>query len=125
MTALKKSAVTLFLLSFFSAVALAETKSIDGRWTAPFNREGTPVTIVMNLVLSSRQVTGTITHARGDVMKIRNGKLEGTKLSFDATDDDGDSYHYAGEASDDLIKLRIEYNGTQEGPLLTFRRSEK
>ena len=124
-TRLKQSVVTLSLLLFFSLGAPAETKDISGRWTAPFNREGKAVTIVMNLVVSGQRVTGTITHARGDVMQIQNGKLEGKKLAFDATDDDKDTYHYTGDASEDVIKLQIEYNGQPEGPVLNFRRSEK
>ena len=123
-TELKQSVVTLSLVLLFSLGAPAETKDISGRWTAPFNREGTPVTIVMKLAVSGQQVTGTITHARGDVMQMQNGKMDGKKLAFDATRDDKNMFHYVGTVSEDVIKLQIEYNGQPER-VLSFHRSEK
>lgn len=122
-TRLKLIVPFLFVLVPFAV--LAQTKNISGRWTAPFNREGTPVTIVMNLVVSDQHVAGTVTHARGDVMQIQNGKLEGNKLAFDAADDDKYTYHYSGDVGEDLIKLHIETKDERDGPMLTFHPSQK
>ena len=116
---------TVSFVVLLSLATAAQDKTISGRWTAPFNREGTPVTIVMNLSVSGQRVTGTITHARGDVMQIQSGTLENNRLTFDATDDDKYTYHYSGDAAEDLIRLHIESKGEPDGPSLTFHRSEK
>lgn len=109
--------------------ALGEAKDISGRWVAPFNREGTPVTIVMNLKISGDQITGTVTNARGIEMTIENGKLEGDRISFETNIESSNgrkfNFHYTGEVVEDSIKLRSEVNGQQGNQVLNFHRSEK
>lgn len=111
------------------SAAFADNQDISGRWVAPFNREGTPVTIVMNLKVSGNDVTGTITHARGMEMKIENGKLEGDKISFE-TNVEGQNgrkfnFHYEGEISNDSLKLHSVVNGQPGNQVLNFHRSEQ
>lgn len=112
-----------------ACAAAGEGKDISGRWVAPFNREGTPVTIVMNLKVSGGEVTGTITHARGMEMKIENGKLEGDQLNFECNIEGPGgrkfNFHYSGDVVEDSIKLRGAVNGQEGGQTLNFHRSDK
>ena len=116
------------VLTIISA-AFADSKDISGRWVAPFNREGTPVTIVMNLKVSGNDVTGTITHARGMEMKIENGKLDGEKISFETNVEAPNgrkfNFHYEGEVSNDSIKLHSVVNGQPGNQVLNFHRSDQ
>lgn len=111
------------------SAAFADNKELSGRWVAPFNREGTPVTIVMNLKVSGNDVAGTITHARGMEMKIESGKLEGDKISFETNVEAPNgrklNFHYEGEVSNDLIKLHSVVNGQAGNQVLNFHRSDQ
>jgi hypothetical protein len=124
-----KSMVTLLACVItLAAGAFGQSKDISGRWVAPFNREGTPVTIAMNLKVSGNQVTGTITHARGIVMNIENGKLEGEKISFETNVENNGrkfNFHYEGEVGEDSIKLHSVVNGQPGNQVLNFHRSEQ
>lgn len=119
------------LLSVLAALivpAFAD-KDISGRWTAPFNREGTPVTLVMNLKVSGSDVSGTMTTARGKEMTIENGKLDGDKLTFDCNIEGpgGRKFHlhYVGTVVEDSIKMQGEANDQPQGQTLNFHRSEQ
>ena len=120
---------SLLLLLALDLTVPAFGADISGRWTAPFNREGTPVTIVMNLKVSGSDVTGTITTPRGQELKIENGKLEGDKLTFETNIEgpNGRKFnpHYTGEIKEDAIKMTTEINGQPGGQPINFHRADK
>jgi len=120
---------SLLLLLALGLTMPAFGADITGRWTAPFNREGTPVTIVMNLKVSGSDVTGTITTPRGQELKIENGKLEGEKLTFETNIEgpNGRKFnpHYTGEIKEDAIKMTTEINGQPGGQPINFHRADK
>src|SRR5579862_5071683 len=106
--------LVLLSVAVFLAMPVLAANDINGRWTAPFNREGTPVTLVMNLKVSGADVNGTMTTARGPEMNIENGKLDGDKISFE-TNLEGPggrkfNIHYSGTVREDSIKLQGEMN---------------
>ena len=82
-------AILCFLL--VSAVALTAAE-LTGKWTGSFdvtNSGGQKAdTAFMNLKLTGNTVTGTAGPNTGEQMAIRNGKLEGSKLTFDVENDD-------------------------------------
>jgi hypothetical protein len=84
---------TIFCFLLLSALTLTAGE-LTGKWSGSCditNSQGETRadTALMNLKLSGNAVTGTVGPNEGEQMAIRNGKLEGNKLTFDLEDDGG------------------------------------
>lgn len=88
-----KSIICFLLLGAFTLAAA----DLTGKWAGSFdvtNSGGQKAeTAFMNLKLSGNTVTGTAGPNAGEQMAIRNGKLEGSKLTFDV-ENDGESISF-------------------------------
>ena len=74
------------VISLVAAVAFAA--DLTGKWTGTFQdmsegANGGSDTAYMDLKVSGQAVTGTVGPNESSQMEIRNGKLEGTKLTFE------------------------------------------
>jgi hypothetical protein len=88
-----KSIICFLLLGAFTLAAA----DLTGKWAGSFavtNSGGQKTdTALMNLKLSGKAVTGTVGPNASEQMAIRNGKLEGSKLTFDV-ENDGESISF-------------------------------
>ena len=110
-----------------TGAASAQDKDLSGRWTGTFNGKGRPATLVLKLRVSDNQVTGELVDPHGNQMPIRNWKLEGNQLTFDASAKEHGrprTDHFVGVVEDDLIKL-LEHNNQKHEPPITFRRNQE
>ena len=104
--------------------AAPQSRDFTGRWTGMFNRHGTPVTLVMKLKSSDKQVTGTLVDPVGNQMPIREWRLEGKQLSFEVSAKEhghARTDHFVVLVDDEVITL-LEHNGHKYDPPITFRR---
>ena len=83
---------TILFFLLLSALTLSAAE-LTGKWTGSFdvtNSQGKKAdTAFMDLRLSGNAVTGTAGPNAGEQMAIRNGKLEGSKLTFDVEENGG------------------------------------
>jgi hypothetical protein len=111
------------ILAITSAVS-AQGRDVSGRWTAKLEKGGRSMTSTMNLRASGDQVTGTIDLAPDVTVQIRNGKFEGSQLTFDVTAPEHGrtkEVHFAGDIGDDVITLRNESRDKQ-GKTMIFHK---
>ncbi|HVT91682.1 MAG TPA: hypothetical protein VHD76_02475 [Bryobacteraceae bacterium] len=76
------------------AVATAGAADLSGKWSGSFditapNGETHPDTAFMQLKEDHGQVTGTAGPSAEKQWAVRKGKLEGAKLTFEVTNEDG------------------------------------
>jgi len=116
-------AVAVSILAITCAAA-PQSRDLTGRWTGTFNRHGTPVTLVMNPKSPDKQVTGTLLDPGGNEMPIREWRLEGKQLTFEASAKEhghARTDHFVGLVEDEVITL-LEHNGRKYDPPITFHR---
>jgi len=102
-----KVALAAFCLFALAVGALAQ--SIDGKWEATQTTPRGEIKITFDLQNSGGKVTGTVTLGQGQSQEIKNGKLEGNKLSFETTQQgrggDPVTVSWTGTLSGDSLKL--------------------
>lgn len=99
------------LLALASIVVLGA--DVSGKWVSEGGRGG-PQTFTLKQ--SGSDLTGTIEGGRGGPVEIKNGKVDGDKVSFDVERQfQGNSMtiKYSGEVSGDSMKLTVD---TGRGP---------
>jgi hypothetical protein len=107
-----------------AALAFAQTNDPSGRWMATLERGEATGQAVMTLTVVRNRVTGTLREPSGQTLEIQSGKIEGRKISFDASarEHGGEKrIHFFGDVSDDAITLQNQSNGKQ-GLAMTFHR---
>ena len=83
------------------------------------------MTSTMTLRVSGDQVTGTIDLAPDVTVQIRNGKIEGSQLTFDVTAPEHGhtkEIHFVGDVQNDAITLRNESHGRQGRTIIYHRK---
>jgi len=104
--------------------AAGQERDLSGRWTGTFNRNGTAVTLVLNLKSSDNHVTGVLVDPGGNQMPIQEWKLEGEQLVFTVSaKEHGHSRtdHFVGVVEGDLIRL-LQRNNQKYDPPIAFHR---
>jgi hypothetical protein len=91
--------------SYFSDLAAGFTAGIDGTWTGtvPGGMGGQPMTLTYNFKRDGDILTGATSGAPGLWTPIRDGKVDGTKISF------------AVDVEFNKMKTTINYNGVLIG----------
>jgi hypothetical protein len=112
---MKKYAVALMaLLAVTCWVALAA--DIDGKWTReqPGRGGGEPTTQTLTLMAKGSTLTGSLDAGRGGAVDIKDGKIEGSDVSFTIEREfNGNSFTqmYKGTVSGNELKLTVEGGG--------------
>jgi hypothetical protein len=103
-----------FVLMALAAAALAA--DITGKWTGEMAGPdgGQGFTLTYNFKQDGAKLTGTVLGPGGDPLEIKDGKVEGAKLSFTVSFDGGGNtmkISNEGTIAGDEIKLTSKFEG--------------
>ena len=96
------------------AAAPARAADIDGKWSGSLDTPMGAVQIGFTFKADGTTLTGTNTGPDGGEIPIKNGKIDGNKISFVVTIDFGGmmfDLNYTGVVSPDVVKLTIDFMG--------------
>ena len=96
------------------AAAPARAADIDGKWSGSLDTPMGALQVGFNFKADGAMLTGTTTGPDGAEIAIKNGKIDGNKISFVVTIDFGGmafDLNYTGEVSPDTVKLTIDFMG--------------
>ena len=108
------SLVAAFVLMLVAAPARAA--SVDGKWTGSLDTPMGAVQVGFNFKADGTMLTGTTTGPDGSEIAIKNGKIDGDKISFVVTLDFGGmmfDLNYTGVVKPDTVALTIDVMGMQ------------
>jgi hypothetical protein len=108
------------------AVCAAFGADIDGKWTGKYNSGmGDPMNMEYTFKADGDKLTGTtIGGANGEQIAIKNGKIDGDKISFSVSVDmmgQEMSFDYKGELKGDKLKLKFDMGGQGGGDFTVSR----
>jgi hypothetical protein len=98
------------------AVSTAFAADVDGTWVGTFDSPGGAVTLSYTFKAEGNVLTGSSAGPDGSAIPIRNGKIDGDKISFTIDVDFGGgptAIPYTGVVSPAEIKLQFEMMGTK------------
>ena len=109
-------------MKYFVAIALAilagtaavQAAPVDGKWTGMFDTPNGPVQVSFTFQADGTTLTGSSTGPDGNVLPIKNGKVDGDKIAFAIDVDFGGmpfTFAYTGIVMSDQIKLTIDFMG--------------
>jgi hypothetical protein len=107
-----KSLIPALVLLLASTLAFAD--SVDGKWTGSVDSPNGPVQLNFEFKTDGAALTGSSTGPDGHSVMLKNGKVDGDKLSFDISVDlQGTpvTFNYTGVVSGKEIKLHTEVMG--------------
>ena len=94
--------------------APAVAADVDGKWSGALATPDGDVTIAFEFKADGTALTGTTTGPDGMSLPIKNGKIDGNKISFVVTVAFGDmsfDINYSGVVSPAEIKMSGEFGG--------------
>ena len=109
---MKKVLLTAAIALF--AVISSNAEGISGKWKSTFEGPQGSMELTFNFKVDGEKLTGTVSSEMGD-MEITNGKVSGNEISFDV-DAMGSSITHKGKLEDEVIKLKVEMPGGEQGP---------
>jgi hypothetical protein len=100
------------------ALLLASTAAfaagVDGKWMGSIDSPSGPVQITYVFKAEGMKLTGTSTGPDGNTLTLKNGKIDGDKISFSLDLDFGNgptTFNYTGVVEAKQIKLHSEFMG--------------
>lgn len=104
------------LLTFALVLAAAPARAadVDGKWTGSLDTPMGAVQVGFSFKADGAALTGTTTGPDGAELPIKNGKIDGDKISFVVTIDFGGmmfDLNYTGVVAADTTKLTIDIMG--------------
>jgi hypothetical protein len=102
------------VLALLVLAAPAFAADVDGKWAGSIETPNGPATITFTFKADGNTLTGTNTGPDGTVIQIKNGKVDGNKISFSIDLDFGGmafTLAYTGDVSPDQIKLTTDFAG--------------
>ena len=124
---MKKLTLTTTLIFCIAMACFAAFAGFAGKWQANIKLpDGNVYPIAYDFQVSGGKLTGTAT-AKGPAKTINDGKVNGNKISFSITDDDGKAITHEGKyyAEGDSISMDINYQGTMLHGTLTRVKADK
>lgn len=125
---------TLISLVFAATLAMAfpaaRAADLTGTWQGAFDLHGTSVPLTLHLLANGDTLTGTIEGLPTSPTEIRDGKVEGSKISFSATTDyQGQTYtvDFTGQlsaAKDEISFTMATVDGSWSSQLVAHRGAE-
>ena len=104
------TAVFVFLLLAITATAA----EVDGKWTGSVSTPNGDIPITFNFKADGATLTGSMLNMDGSNVAIKDGKIDGSNISFSVTLDFGGmpfTLNYKGVVAGDQIKLSGEALG--------------
>ncbi|HEX3836378.1 MAG TPA: hypothetical protein VHW25_05380 [Steroidobacteraceae bacterium] len=101
-----------FILLLAAAPAFAA--DVDGKWTGSIDTPNGPVQVAYTLKANGATLTGSTTGPDGALIALKNGKVNGDKISFSMDVNMGDApttFMYTGVVSATEIKLHTDFMG--------------
>jgi hypothetical protein len=111
---MNKKILALALLLAVSGTTFAA--DVDGTWVGTWDSPGGAVVLTYTLKADGNVLTGSSAGPDGNAIPIKNGKIEGDKISFVIEVDFGGgptAIPYTGIVSPTEIKLQFEMMGTK------------
>lgn len=96
------------------ASSAAFAAPVDGKWTGSIDTPNGPAQINYVFKADGMKLTGTSTGPDGNTLPLKNGKIEGDKISFSLDIDFGQgptTFNYTGVVEATQIKLHSEFMG--------------
>jgi hypothetical protein len=103
----------LFVLMLLVA-APAMAADVDGKWSGNLTTPNGDVTLAFDFKSDGTALTGSTTGPDGATLPVKNGKIDGNKISFMVTVDFGGMMFdvaYTGMVSPAEIKMTIDFAG--------------
>ena len=94
--------------------APARAADVDGKWSGSLDTPMGAVQVGFNFKADGAALTGTTTGPDGAEVPIKNGKIDGDKISFVVTIDFGGmmfDLNYTGVVAPETAKLTIDFMG--------------
>jgi hypothetical protein len=116
MTKLTKRALVSLaaVLMLMLAAVPARAADVDGKWTGSLDTPMGAVMVGFNFKADGATLTGTTTGPDGGEIAIKNGKVEGDKISFLVSIDFGGmalDLNYTGVVKKDSVELTLDVMG--------------
>ena len=112
---MKKVLLSLFvMLAITFAAAPARAADVDGKWAGSIETPMGAFPVGFSFKADGATLTGTQTGMDGMEIPIKNGKIDGDKISFVVTIDFGGmafDLNYTGVVSADNIQLTLDFMG--------------
>ena len=92
----------------------ARAADVDGRWSGAVVTPNGDVTVAFEFKSDGAALTGSTTGPDGSILPIKDGKIDGTRISFVVTLDFGGmtfDLAYTGEVSPAEIKMTADFAG--------------
>ena len=102
------------VLGMLLLAASAAAADIDGKWTGSIDTPNGAAAIGFTFKADGATLTGSTTGPDGSVVQLKNGKIDGDKISFAVDLDFGGmpfTLAYTGVVSPEQIKLTADFMG--------------
>ena len=102
------------LLTLALLTAPAFAANVDGDWTGPIDSPNGPVQMNYSFKADGTKLTGTTTGPDGNKLVIKDGKIDGAKISFAVDVDFGGTamtLKYTGVVAADSVALTLDFQG--------------
>ncbi len=103
-----------FLLALLLATVPAFAADVDGNWTGSIDTPNGSVMVSYTFKAAGNTLTGSTTGPDGSVTPIKDGKIDGTKISFSIDlnfNGNTTTLMYTGTVSPGQIVLSSSFNG--------------
>ena len=104
--------IRMLLLGLVLVTSPAFAADIDGKWTGSLDTPNGPVQLNYTFKADGATLTGSTSAPDGSAVPIKDGKIDGKKVSFSLTLDFGGgptTFLYTGEVSPTELKLHSEF----------------
>jgi hypothetical protein len=102
------------VLGLLLLAAPAVAADIDGKWTGSLDTPNGAVQVGFTFKADDTMLSGSTTGPDGNVVAIKNGKIDGNKISFAVDLDFGGmpfTLAYTGVVSSEQVKLTADFMG--------------
>jgi hypothetical protein len=96
------------------AFAPLHAADVDGKWTGSIDTPMGAIPIEFNFKADGAMLTGSMGSPDGGQTPIKNGKIDGTKISFNVSVDFGGmslDFVYTGSLSGDTLQMSSDFMG--------------
>jgi len=111
---MRMRALLLGIIGVLLVSSTAFAAPVDGKWTGLLDTPMGPVNVGFNFKADGAMLAGSTVGPDGAELPIKNGKVDGDKITFTVDIDFGGmamTLGYAGLVSADQIKMTIDFGG--------------
>ncbi len=103
-----------FLASLLVLMAVPAFADVSGKWSGSLDTPNGPVQVSFLFKADGNTLTGTTTGPDGNSVALKNGKVDGDKISFSfdvSFGPDPTTFNYTGVVNGNEIKLHTDFLG--------------